>query len=86
VEKLYREFGDKIEFIGINQDDKKKIEDFVKKFELSFPIARDAEKNIASAFNARIPTHILIDRQGTIRYVEPSAPEIKDLEKILNGR
>jgi peroxiredoxin len=83
VEKMFNEFSDKIVFIGISEDDRGKIEDFLKKLELSFPIARDAEKNIASAFNARIPTHILVDRQGTIRYVEPSAPETKDFEKIL---
>ena len=80
---MFKEFNDKIVFIGISQDDSGKIEDFVKKFELSFPIARDAEKNIVQAFDARIPTHILVDMQGTIRYSEPSPPEIKDLENIL---
>jgi peroxiredoxin len=80
---MFKEYSDKIIFIGISQDDKGKIDDFVKKFELSFPIARDAEKTIAPAFDARIPTHILIDGQGTIRYFEPSSPETKDLEKLL---
>ncbi len=80
---MFKEFNDKIVFIGISQDDRGKIEDFVKKFELSFPIVRDAEKIIASAFNARIPNHVLIDMQGTIRYSEPSPPGIKDLENIL---
>jgi peroxiredoxin len=80
---MFKEFNDKIAFIGISQDDIGKIEDFVKKFELNFPIARDAEKNIAPAFNARIPTHILIDKQGMTKYSEPSPPEIKDLENIL---
>lgn len=80
---MFKEFNDRIAFIGISQDAKDKIEDFVKKFELSFPIASDAEKNITPAFDARIPTHILIDMQGTIRYSEPSPPEIKDLENIL---
>jgi peroxiredoxin len=83
VEKMFKEFSDRIVFIGVSQDDKLKIEDFVNKFQLSFPIAEDADKKIFSAFNARIPTHVLIDRQGTIRYVEPSSPEIKDLEKII---
>jgi peroxiredoxin len=80
---MFKEFNDKIAFIGISQDDSGKIEDFVKKFELGIPVARDAEKTIAPAFDARIPTHILIDMQGTIKYSEPSPPEIKDLEKIL---
>jgi peroxiredoxin len=83
VEKMFKEFKDRIAFIGISQDDKARIEDFVKKFQLSFPIANDADKRIFSAFDARVPTHILIDKQGIIRYLEPSSAEIKDLEKVL---
>jgi peroxiredoxin len=83
VEKMFIECSNKIVFIGVSQDDKGKIEDFVNKFELSFLIARDAENKIASTFNARMPTHVLIDVQGTIRYFDPSPPEIRDLEKIL---
>jgi peroxiredoxin len=41
---MFSEFSDRIVFVGISQDDKGRIEDFVKKFDLSFPIARDAEK------------------------------------------
>ena len=80
---MFREFSDKIVLIGVSQDDKGKIEDFVNKFDLGFPLARDAENKIASAFNAMIPTHILMDVHGTIRYFDPSPPEIGDLEKIL---
>ncbi len=80
---MFEEFKGRIVFIGICQDDKTKIEDFMKKFDLNFPVANDADKRVFSAFDARVPTHILIDKQGTIRYVEPSSAEIKDLEKIL---
>lgn len=38
---------------------------------------------VTSAFDARIPTHVLIDRRGTIRYIEPFPSEMEDLEKIL---
>lgn len=80
---MFKEFSDQIMFLGISRDDKDKIEDFVKKFELSFAVVQDAGITISAAFNARIPTYILIDRQGTIRYLEPSSPETKDLEKLL---
>ena len=83
MEKMFKEFGDKVIFIGISQDDREKIKRFVMKHGLSFPIVHDPGKIIAPLFNARIPTHFLIDMQGTIRYCEPSPPGIKDLENIL---
>jgi len=83
VEKMFKEFSNKIVFIGISQDDKGKVEDFVKKFELSFPVVHNAGKSIMSSFNARIPSYILIDVQGRIRYIAHSLPEVSDLEKIL---
>lgn len=83
MEKLYRALGDRIAFIGISQDDRGRMDDFVRELALSFPIAQDTDKSISTAFRARIPSHVLIDMQGMIRYFEPSAPDIKHMEKIL---
>lgn len=83
MEKIYRELGDKIAFVGINHEDNEKIEEFVKKYGLSFPVALDRKRSIAAVFNARIPTYVLIDKHGTIKYLAPVFPERNDLEKIL---
>ena len=83
MEKLYEEFGGRIEFIGINQGDKEKIGQFTKKYGLSFQTAYDDNRKILAAFEARVPTHMLIDIHGTVQYVAPYLPGRKEIEKLL---
>jgi peroxiredoxin len=70
VEKLYEEFGDKIEFIGVNLGTEADIKDYVKKYGLTFPVFYDEGNKIASIFGAQIETHILINKNGVITYKE----------------
>ena len=70
MEKLYKEFGDRIEFIGINVGTEKDLRSFVQEYHLTFPIAYDRGNKIASLFGARIETNIFIDRKGVITYKE----------------
>ncbi len=81
MEELYRELGDKVEFIGINQGFKENIKDYMKKYNLSFPVAYDEGEKILLSFDARVPTHILIDIEGRIKYKEPEPPE--NIKKYL---
>ncbi|MBI5639666.1 MAG: redoxin domain-containing protein [Nitrospirae bacterium] len=83
MEKLYKEFGGRVEFIGMNQGDKEKIGPFRKKYGLSFPNAHDDNRKILSAFKARVPTHVLIGIHGTVQYMAPHMPGRKELEKLL---
>lgn len=80
---MYKDLGDKIEFLGINLGDREDIEKFIKEYKLSFPVAYDREGKVASSFNAKVPTFILIDINGRVSYTEPHAPERKHLEKLL---
>ena len=64
MEKLYKEFGDRIEFIGINLGTEKDLKNFIKKYHLTFPVSYDKGDKLASLFDARIETNILIDRRG----------------------
>ncbi|MCL5021772.1 MAG: TlpA family protein disulfide reductase [Nitrospirae bacterium] len=68
MEKLYKEFGREIEFIGINLGTKGKIGDFVREYGLTFPVGYDEGYGISSAFGAKIETNILIDRKGVIAF------------------
>jgi peroxiredoxin len=70
VEELYKEFGDRIEFIGINLGTEKDLNNFIKKHHLTFPITYDRGNRIASLFDAKIETNILIDRKGIITFKE----------------
>lgn len=57
--------------VGVNQDDR--VEDaqrFLERTSASFPLVLDPEHRIAAAFKvAGMPSGILIDRQGMVRYV-----------------
>ena len=70
MEKLYKEFGDRIEFIGINVGTEKDLQSFIEKYHLTFPVSYDRGNKIASLFEAKIETNILIDRKGVITYKE----------------
>jgi peroxiredoxin len=85
VEKQYKEFGDKIEFIGINLGIKGQIADFIKNNHITFPVAYDEGDKVSKAFGALIETNILIDRKGVIRYRERGVQEdlAKQLRKVL---
>lgn len=85
MEKLYKEFGDRIEFIGVNLGIKGQIADFVKNNHISFPIAYDEGNKVSSAFGALIETNILVDRRGIITYRERGLQEdiAKHLRKVL---
>lgn len=67
--------------IGVNLFDDEQAQDrteadiqqFVEQFGLTYPIALDAEGDVANAYNIYpIPTSFFIDGQGNIRYVLPS--------------
>lgn len=81
MEELYKEFGGRIEFIGINLGIKGQIGNFVKNNHITFPVAYDEDNKISAAFGALIETSILIDRKGAIAYRERGIQE--DLHKYL---
>ena len=81
MEELYKEFGGRIEFIGINLGIKGNIGDFVKNNHITFPVGYDEGDKISKAFGAWIETNILIDRKGVITYKERGLQE--DLRKYL---
>jgi peroxiredoxin len=70
VEKLYEEFGDGIEFIGVNLGTEADIKDYMKKNGLTFPVFYDEGNKVTSLFDAKIETHILINKNGVITYKE----------------
>lgn len=81
MERLYKEFGDKILFIGISRDTRKEIDNFMRENVLTFPVAHD-EANLASqVFHERVPTHVLISTSGIVKYSEPEAPA--DIRRFL---
>lgn len=85
MEKLYREAGDKIQFIGVNLGLKESIGRYMKKNNLSFPVSYDEDGKLASLFGARLQENVIIDRNGVIRHKGMGVPKDVDLliEEIL---
>ncbi len=85
MEELYKEFGGRIEFIGINLGYKANIGDYVRKNHLTFPVAFDDRDKVSKAFGASIETNILIDKKGVITYKDRGVQEDlkKHLKKVL---
>lgn len=81
MEELYKEFGDRMAIIGINLGTEKDLKNFMKKYHLTFPISYDGENRIASLFDAKIETNILIDRKGVITYKEKGFRD--DMDRYL---
>jgi peroxiredoxin len=81
VEELYKKFGSGIEFIGINLGTEKDLKNFINKNQLTFPVSYDKGNKIASLFNAKIETNILIDKNGVITFSEKGFRD--DIDKYL---
>lgn len=74
-----------MEFIGVNVGINEKVEE-VKKYinanRLDFQNIFDKDRKIINSFGVMgTPTHIIIDRKGTIRYRDAAVPE--DLEEHM---
>ncbi|WIO74633.1 TlpA disulfide reductase family protein [Porticoccaceae bacterium LTM1] len=69
-QKSYEQYGDQIEFIGVNldlNDSAEAIDDLVEQLQLTLPMAADNLGELAAAFNTlETPDHILLDKQGRI--------------------
>ncbi len=72
LEQMAQEFGDKVQFIGLNSNLHDSLEDvtsYAKTHKLTFPFAKDYDNRIADHFEAeRTPEVVVLDAKGTIRY------------------
>jgi peroxiredoxin len=59
------------EVLGVNfQEGPTRIDAFVRKNGISFPVVRDTDGAVVRAWNARVfPSSFVVDREGRIRYV-----------------
>lgn len=72
LEALRAKYKDKgFEVVAINMDENvKDANDFLTKFAVTFPIARDASGKVAEQYNLKgMPTGYIIDKKGVISYI-----------------
>lgn len=71
--KIYEEYKSKdVEFITVNiegKSAKKKIEDYVKKFSVSWPLVLDENSRVSKLYKIKgLPTNICIDKEGIVQF------------------
>lgn len=83
INQLAEKFHQKgMEFVGINvgfNDSVERAQAFVKKTGMSYPVLFDAAGKITDQFKLQgVPTIIIADKHGIIRFRNYAAPEITD--------
>lgn len=57
---------------------------FAKEIKATFPVIRDSEGKIYTAFKSEaVPANLLIDRKGKIVYSKDAQPDLKGLEAAI---
>jgi cytochrome c biogenesis protein CcmG/thiol:disulfide interchange protein DsbE len=91
LEKLYKEYSDKIEIYGVNMtksDSLDGVESFLMEYQLTFPILLDKTGEISDTYRViSIPTTFFINKKGIIvdQIVGYGGPDIfkEKLEKLI---
>ena len=72
INDLVQEYGPEIAFLGINagwNDSVGRAKSYVQKSDLSYPVAFDHDSKVSKKFMIRgVPTIIILDKEGVIRY------------------
>lgn len=71
LDELQKKYGGQLVVLGVNVDEKAaKMEGFLKKHPVSFPIVRDAgQKLVATAEPPTMPTSFVLDQEGRVRFI-----------------
>lgn len=77
---------DGLRVLGIDvQESKKKVNSFVKKNQINYPVALDSNAEVARLYQVvGIPLNIVLDKNGVIRYKNNRLPSKEILGKLLN--
>lgn len=86
-QKLYNEYGDKVDFYFVTSEEAKKVESFMNKNDYTLPVFRkifDAPKKLAMEV---LPTTFLISKSGEILINEEGAADwnSKKFKSLLDG-
>lgn len=87
MEKFYQENKDKVEVIAVDvQESRAKVERFVRKMELSYPIVLDTEGDVARNYNVLgVPTIVAVDKDGKIIYYGYQTEEMQEKVTFKKG-
>ncbi len=76
MQAAYEEYGDRIEILALSIDDAdtdEKLTEYVASHGMTFPVGHDTYDLMSAFGQSGIPTSVVIDRFGTVCYVESGA-------------
>lgn len=93
LNQVHARYGDRVEMLGINIEadlPRERVQTAHRSFGADFPSLLDVEGRAQAAYRVQsIPTLVLIDRAGTVRWVETGVPDPGDvgdrLEDLLTS-
>jgi thiol-disulfide isomerase/thioredoxin len=86
VEKLRTEFAGKVQFLGINDEDKGMVTAFLKKNDYQLSVLMDGRRDVHRQYGiSGIPTLLVIDRSGVIRQHYVGGPSEEALRNSIKA-
>ncbi|MFC4635786.1 TlpA family protein disulfide reductase [Dokdonia ponticola] len=87
IEKLYKDYGDKIDFVLITQEEPDKVKRFLERKELSIPAVFPQMETPELLYESTIPTNYIIDASGKIIIKEkgPADWNSAEVRETLDG-
>lgn len=87
LDQFVRKHGNNIQFYAINlQESDEKVTTFLKQNGYQVPVLLDKSGTVAQTFRVTaIPTTIVVDSQGIIRYRKTGGITLSELESIMKG-
>jgi cytochrome c biogenesis protein CcmG/thiol:disulfide interchange protein DsbE len=85
VESLWREYGTKVVFVGVNmQDTEANAQAFAREFNLTFPLARDTDGRVYVDYGVYgVPESFFVDSAGVVTHRWIGAVNAEDLRAVL---
>ncbi|MBD1260444.1 redoxin domain-containing protein [Maribacter polysiphoniae] len=83
IQKLYDDYGDKVDFVLITHEDPDVIQTFLNKKEFDFPVVLPRMETPAELLERTIPTNYVIDKTGKVVVKEQGATDWNS-QKIRN--
>jgi cytochrome c biogenesis protein CcmG/thiol:disulfide interchange protein DsbE len=89
MQKFYEENKKDVEILSVHltsQDQRQKVEPFIKKYGLTFPVVLDEKGKVLKLYNIQtIPTSYIIDRDGVIRKKVIGPMTYKQMKEMINN-
>lgn len=87
LDKFAQKYNGKVEFYAINiQEPAEKAVEFMDQNKYTMSVLSDTDGEVANVFRINaIPTTLVVDRQGIIKYRKSGPVTLAELEGVLNG-